>query len=340
MTGFRDGRWTVVALLAGLLGFVWLAVPAWVALTRFDVLRAGHPAYPVALAVSVLIGAVLLVLVARTRLRGASQGRHPARRWLGVAAVLAGVLATALVPGGLAWLRPFAASPIAVEAMRGTGAVEVTQDSSSITLTPIARTPMAPPAASAAGSATAGARTGLIFQPGARVDPRAYVPLLAEVAARGHPIVIVKQPFDLAFTALAAPFGVMDARPQVHRWVVAGHSLGAVAAARAAAPAATPRDPRIVGLALWAGYPDDSTTVRDLPVLSVYGTADGLATPAKVDASRRLLPSDTAFVAVDGGVHAYFGDYGEQPGDGTPTIDRTSAQRIIADATASFLGRN
>ena len=49
------------------------------------------------------------------------------------------------------------------------GSVRVTSSATDITLAPTDRA----------------ATTGLVFQPGARVDPRAYVPLLREVSARG-----------------------------------------------------------------------------------------------------------------------------------------------------------
>ena len=32
-------------------------------------------------------------------------------------------------------------------------------------------------------------------------------------------------------------------------------------------------------------------------------------------------------MVIKGGIHAFFGDYGEQPGDGTPTIDRARTPR-------------
>jgi hypothetical protein len=36
-------------------------------------------------------------------------------------------------------------------------------------------------------------------------------------------------------------------------------------------------------------------------------------------------------------VHAFFGDYGDQPGDGTPTISRADAQAQIQQATIELL---
>ncbi|MFB0839367.1 hypothetical protein ACETK3_15300 [Arthrobacter sp. E44] len=38
-------------------------------------------------------------------------------------------------------------------------------------------------------------------------------------------------------------------------------------------------------------------------------------------------------------MHAFFGDYGNQPGDGEPGVSRQAAQQQIAAATVAFLGR-
>lgn len=220
--------------------------------------------------------------------------------------------------GALAWLRPYAADGTAVAAMAGTDRVAVKQDSTTITLTPT-------------GAGATGPTTGLIFAPGARVDARAYVPVLERVAAAGHPVVIVKQPFGLGFAALGAPSGIIDARPEVARWAVGGHSLGGVVAARAARD-----DQRIDGLVLWASYPDDAVSLPQLPAVSIYATLDGLATPDQIRAAATRLPK-ARFVAVDGAAHASFGDYGPQAGDGTPTISRDAAQAQIAAATTELL---
>jgi hypothetical protein len=42
-------------------------------------------------------------------------------------------------------------------------------------------------------------------------------------------------------------------------------------------------------------------------------------------------------VVLAGGIHAFFGDYGEQPGDGNPTITRADAQEQIRKATIALL---
>ena len=71
------------------------------------------------------------------------------------------------------------------------------------------------------------------------------------------------------------------------------------------------RNPGAVdGVIFWAAYPPDSNSLADQPdmqVASIYGTLDGLATPAKIEASKALLPPTTTFVPIEGGNHAQFG---------------------------------
>ena len=51
------------------------------------------------------------------------------------------------------------------------------------------------------------------------------------------------------------------------------------------------------------------------------------------------LPPGTVFVEVQGGNHAFFGDYGEQGGDGVATITREQAQEQIRAASLELVQR-
>jgi pimeloyl-ACP methyl ester carboxylesterase len=179
--------------------------------------------------------------------------------------------------------------------------------------------------------------SGLVLYPGGRVDPRAYAPVARAIAAEGHLVVITPMPLNLAFFAPSRATEVMEAHSAVEQWAVGGHSLGGAMAARFAY-----RNPSLLqGLALWAAYPaeSDDLSERDLPVVSIYGTRDGLATLSKIEASRPLLPPDTRWVAIKGGNHAQFGWYGPQNGDNPATISRQAQQGEIVAATAALLQR-
>jgi len=281
---------------------------------------AGHPAYLVTLLV-VAVGGLAAIALASLTIRSAAPDPPPARsrartwgRWIGravAAVVVVGLLAV------LWWLRPLGATDVALDALSSGNGVTVVQSATRIELRPTGE--LDP--------------TGVVFYPGAKVDARAYAAILRPLAEAGHLVVIVKMPFGIALTDVNAASSVIAAEDGVEYWVVAGHSLGGVAAASFAST--HPAD--VDGLVLWASFPADSLADEDLAVLSVSGTKDGLTTPADVEESRTDLPSDTEFVAVPGAVHADFGDYGAQSGDGTPTVSRAKAQRQITSATLAFL---
>ena len=282
-------RFTVV------LGILWLVVPLVLFLLDRSVLLAGNPAQVIALAASGLIGVVLLV-----RDRSDPTREAPVRPWLTVVGRVVAVLATVVVLGALIWLRPFGATPAAVAAMSGSADVRVTDAPAHIVIEPTSGTPT----------------RGLVFQPGARVDPRAYVPMLSEVSRQGVIVFIVKQPFGIGFLAMTAPHAFIDRHPEVTSWTLAGHSLGGVVAATFAHDhPASSGDSR-------SGRPIRSTRWPPQRPRRRLGERHPrrLHDPGRHRGEPAAPTGDTAYTAVEGGVHAFFGDYGEQPGDGTPTV--------------------
>lgn len=171
--------------------------------------------------------------------------------------------------------------------------------------------------------------TGVAFIPGALVDPRAYENIWAPIAEQGYPVYIAKPAFGLAFSVPDVIAQAQQASPDVTQWVVAGHSLGAAVASRQTDAAA--------GLILLGGYPISDISDAGVPVLSISATNDALSAPDDIEASKADLPADTEFVVIDGGVHAYFGDYGPQSGDGQPTIERAEQQEQVQAAIQEYL---
>jgi len=179
--------------------------------------------------------------------------------------------------------------------------------------------------------------TGFIIYPGGLVDPRAYAPQARDIAAQGYLVVIVPMPFNLAVLGSGRASDVIEAYPSIETWAIGGHSLGGAMGSRFARQ--NPTD--ISGLALWAAYPSgsDDLSDSDLVVTSIFGTLDGLATIDEIEASAALLPSDAAFVPIEGGNHAHFGWYGPQSGDNPASISHAEQQAQIVAATAALLER-
>ena len=304
----RRLRWWPLALgVAIVLVVVWALATAWVGIWG------SSPAYllTLLLALGIAIGLIVWAVLV-----GPPSTRSPRRVWLARGAL---VLGGAVLIGSLVYLRPLSAEPIAVDALSDGDGVSVAVSRSTIRLTP-----------------DVGPRSvGLAFYPGAKVDPQAYAHILRPLAEAGFAVVIFKQPYNLAVLQPNAANAVIgDPDDTIDRWVVGGHSLGG---AMASNYAEQDRD-ELSGLLLYAAYPvNDMSERAGLTVMSVFGTNDGLATPADIEERAPDLPSSTEYVAIEGAIHSYFGDYGLQRGDGTPEVSRTEAQLEIAEASLRLL---
>lgn len=160
--------------------------------------------------------------------------------------------------------------------------------------------------------------SGLVFYPGARVAPDAYLASLAPLVRGANvTVVVVKTPLNLAVLDQGAATGIIERRGGVEHWYVGGHSLGGAMACRYAR--AHPH--RVEGLLLFGAYCDKSIADSDLRVLSVTGEADTVLNRNTYERDIRNLPSDATLVDLPGVNHSQFGSYTGQPGDrpsGTP----------------------
>ena len=327
----------VLAIIWLLLGVAMIGVPLWLGWTRWQAILNGHPAMLAAGMLCGLLGFVAIAWSIASLALGDRQDRegdpdHPARRtdeqirrrarWrllLAIPALIACVTLVAL----LAWARPFKATPTAAAAMRSENDVVVTDKLGWFEMQSVRKDK---------SGKTVEPTTALIFVPGARVDPRGYAGLLRPLAEAGYVVAVIKTPFGIALPRPALAEEVMHVHPEITYWAVGGHSLGGTAAASFADGHA-----EVDALVLYAAYPAEPLDRTDLKVVSISGSADGLATTADIDASKAYLPPDTQYVVIPGAVHSDFGDYGDQPGDGTRTIEHAAAQTEIQKATVDLL---
>lgn len=177
--------------------------------------------------------------------------------------------------------------------------------------------------------------SGVIFYPGGRVEPAAYAPALRRLAQAGYLTVIVPMPLNLAIFAPGSAQEVIDAYPSIERWIIGGHSLGGAMAANYVMD----HPDRISGLYLWAAYPAGSVDLSKSQIkgLSIIGTLDGVANMQRVYSSINLLPLKTVFTEIEGGNHAQFGWYGDQPGDFQAEISREKQQELTIQAMLDLL---
>lgn len=177
------------------------------------------------------------------------------------------------------------------------------------------------------------ASVGLIFYPGGKVAYEAYAPLMHAYAKQGILCVLVKMPCNLAVLDQNAADGIAEQYPEIESWYIGGHSLGGSMAASYAAAHAEELD----GVILLAAYSTKDLTDTGLKVLSIYGSEDKVLNMEKYKQYQSNLPSDVAEFVIDGGCHAYFGDYGAQKGDGEPAISPMEQIGQTAELTQGFI---
>lgn len=226
-----------------------------------------------------------------------------------------GALIVLAVVGILIWSQVgvMAAEPEPLAEVRANPRIEITDTDAGIVLAPTG----------------ASADVGLVYVPGAKVDPWAYAYKLSGLVEEdGITVVITKPWLNLAFFDLRPLSTFTDLAPDVSTWLVGGHSLGGVRACQLATDAD--------GLALFGSYCANDLSDSGLPVISVSGSEDGLSTPEKIADARHLLPDDAELHEIEGASHSSFGDYGPQAGDGTPTIADDDMRDQLTELVGAF----
>ena len=178
------------------------------------------------------------------------------------------------------------------------------------------------------------AAVGFIFYPGGKVEHTAYIPLMEACASEGILCVLVEMPFNLAVLDVNAADGIQEMYPEIESWYIGGHSLGGSMAASYLADHAGDYD----GLILLGSYSTADLSHTGLDVLSVYGSEDQVLNREKYGTNRSNLPEDHSEIVIEGGCHAYFGMYGPQDGDGTPTITNEEQIYYTVDVILDFIG--
>lgn len=220
------------------------------------------------------------------------------------------------VVGILVWSQVgvMSAEPEPLAEVRGNPAITITDTAGAVILTPADAQPEA----------------GLVFIPGAKVDPWAYADNLSALVTEGDAAVVITKPWlNLAFFDPRPLSAFTELVPGVDAWAVGGHSLGGVRACQLA--------PDADALVLFASYCANDLSDSGLAVLSIAGSEDGLSTPDKIADARPLLPADAELEVIEGASHASFGDYGPQAGDGTPTIDDAEMDEALTALLLPFI---
>ena len=176
-------------------------------------------------------------------------------------------------------------------------------------------------------------QAGFIFYPGGKVEFTAYEPLMRNLATKGVLCIMVEMPFNLAVLDKNAADGIRERFPNITDWYIGGHSLGG----SMAASYLSDHTEDFRGLVLLGAYSTADLSKTSLGVLSIFGSEDKVMNKNKYEKYLKNLPEDFTEMKIEGGCHAYFGMYGEQDGDGKPTITAEEQIRTTAEYINNFI---
>ncbi len=209
------------------------------------------------------------------------------------------------------------ADSTAIAALSSTGSYNVVNTSNSITFTPTSNI----------------SSIGVIFYPGAKVQPEAYSVIASKLAMNGYTTIIVKMPLNFAIFGINKADDVITQHPEISTWVIGGHSLGGVSAS----DYAVNHQDKIKGVIYLAAYPNINASNTTLKGLLIKGSLDGLITSTQISDNQNKFPINTTFITIPGGNHANFGNYGIQVGDNNSTITKQEQQDLTVDYILNFL---
>lgn len=238
-----------------------------------------------------------------------------------VFAILLLIVMSAIIYGGVWFMASYEPDMLSLIAMQSNDKVTVDETDDYISFAPISGT----------------SKPGLLYYPGAKVEPEAYAVMAQRLAEAGIPVIIAKMPFNFAIfdadkaMALKQTLGITDT------WAIGGHSLGGSMAAKVAYENPTAFE----ALILFASYPagkSNDLSSSPLKVLSISGSMDAFVTKEKLDEKKPFLPIETIYYDIEGGNHSQFGNYGFQKGDNIATITAEAQMDLIVELLIAFMG--
>jgi dienelactone hydrolase len=240
-------------------------------------------------------------------------------RWRKITVVAAAVVLTA-VGGFVGWaLNAYEAEPSAHATAMADSRVRIDRIGGFLTISPDGPVP----------------ETGLLFYPGLRVQPEAYLRKLSDIAYHAHvQVVIGDPPLNIAALSISQADTMRAQHSGPKKWYVGGHSLGGSMACLYASE--HPR--QLQGVVLLGTYCGSNIAATHLRVLTVSAGNDGVISAASSAQRRHELPASAVKIVIAGMNHGQFGNYGPQRGDQVATIDDGAARVQLSNAVAEFFG--
>ena len=139
-------------------------------------------------------------------------------------------------------------------------------------------------------------------------------------------------PFNLAFFGMNYALDIIN-NYHYENVYIGGHSLGGAMSTMFAKD----NNDKLNGVILLGSYATEIMP-NNLKCLSIIGSEDKIVKKDKFNKNKDYFNKELyQEIIIEGGNHSYFGNYGLQKSDGTPTIDKIEQWNITAKYIKEFV---
>lgn len=176
-------------------------------------------------------------------------------------------------------------------------------------------------------------KTGVIIYPGQKIEPKSYARLSNMIANSKYTVYVPKLRFNFSSFSSNLASKIIKENPEITKWYLVAHSTSGDVALNEAA-----NQKKILGVVFLGTYPSgDDLKLINKPVLSIWGTKDGILDFTKFNEYKNNMPSNAHFYEIVGGNNTNFADIETIPNDNKSIISAEEQQMQAANEIVSFI---
>ncbi len=177
---------------------------------------------------------------------------------------------------------------------------------------------------------------GVIIYPGQKIEPKSYARLSNIIANSKYNVFVPKLRFNFSPFSSNLATNIIKDNPEINTWYLVAHSSSGDIALNEAA-----NQKKISGVVFLGTYPSgDDLKLINKPVLSIWGTKDGVLDLTRFNEYKNNMPANAHFYEIIGGNNTNFADIETVQGDNKAIISAESQQMQSANEIIAFINNS
>jgi len=177
---------------------------------------------------------------------------------------------------------------------------------------------------------------GIIIYPGEKIEPKSYANIARKLAQNGYPVSILKLRLNQPDISFGKGKKLVESKKDIKRWYILAHANGANIAYKDAL-----KIKNISGFVFMGAIPEgNDLNLVNMPVLSIWGTNDGLLDFSKTNEIKKRLPQSADYYMLEGGNSTNFADIELVSGDEEAIVSPSDQQAKAVRQILKFIRNN